>query len=140
MSGQSETRVYIGRVPREGNHYTSAKSNNLAEKRDFERFFQGFGDLVEVKLMAGFAFVEFKEARDARDAIGGSSSPCSFWLIFAELSIRPFLLLLTLSFRWQEIPRRKVSALDYCLTKACSSNLLEEAPVVVKSNFLIMRC
>jgi hypothetical protein len=65
-------------------------SNNSAEKRDFERFFQGFGDLVEVKLMAGFAFVEFKEARDARDAIAGNLFLCSCWLICAELSIRPF--------------------------------------------------
>jgi splicing factor, arginine/serine-rich 4/5/6 len=43
----------------------------LAEKRDFERFFQGYGELTEVKLMAGFAFVEFKEARDAKDAVAG---------------------------------------------------------------------
>lgn len=43
----------------------------LAEKRDFERFFQGYGELTEVKLMAGFAFVEFKEPRDAKDAVAG---------------------------------------------------------------------
>lgn len=48
-------------------------SNAAAEKRDFERFFQGFGELSEVKLMAGFAFVEFKDARDARDAVTGIS-------------------------------------------------------------------
>jgi len=42
-----------------------------AEKRDFERFFQGFGEITEVKLMAGFAFVEFKEPRDAKDAVSG---------------------------------------------------------------------
>jgi hypothetical protein len=28
--------------------------------------------LVEVKLMAGFAFVEFKEARDAKEAVAGT--------------------------------------------------------------------
>jgi hypothetical protein len=31
--------------------------------------------LSEVKLMAGFAFVEFKEARDAKDAVAGIQ-PC----------------------------------------------------------------
>jgi RNA recognition motif-containing protein len=45
--------------------------DGLAEKRDFERFFQGFGELVEVKLMAGFAFVEFKDSKDAKDAVNG---------------------------------------------------------------------
>lgn len=44
---------------------------DLAEKRDFERFFQGFGELAEVKLMAGFAFVEFRDARDAKEAVAG---------------------------------------------------------------------
>jgi len=77
MSGYSETRVYIGRVPREGAFHLPRSKDGLAnslpaEKRDFERFFQGFGELVEVKLMAGFAFVEFKDARDAKDAVAGT--------------------------------------------------------------------
>ena len=74
MSGYSETRVYIGRVPREGNFplLETMPLTVTAEKRDFERFFQGFGELVEVKLMAGFAFVEFKDARDAKDAVAGT--------------------------------------------------------------------
>ena len=77
MSGYSETRVYIGHVPREGiqpyHNDDIWKLTGAAEKRDFERFFQGYGDLIEVKLMAGFAFVEFKEARDAKDAVTGKS-------------------------------------------------------------------
>lgn len=53
----SETRVYLGNLPR-----------NI-ERRDIEKFFYGYGDIAEVKLMSGFAFVEFKDPRDAKDAV-----------------------------------------------------------------------
>ncbi|KAG5519445.1 hypothetical protein PMAC_002072 [Pneumocystis sp. 'macacae'] len=54
----SETRVYLGSLPR-----------NIVERRDIEKFFYGYGDIEEIKLMSGFAFVEFKDPRDAKDAV-----------------------------------------------------------------------
>lgn len=53
----SETRVYLGNIPRD------------VDRRDIENFFYGYGDIAEIKLMCGFAFVEFKNARDAKDAV-----------------------------------------------------------------------
>ena len=51
------TRVYVGRVPYE------------ARESDVERFFKGFGHLEHVLMKRGFCYVEFKDARDASDAI-----------------------------------------------------------------------
>lgn len=53
----SETRVYLGNLPRNIN------------RRDIENFFYDYGEIAEIKLMSGFAFVEFKTARDAKDAV-----------------------------------------------------------------------
>jgi RNA recognition motif-containing protein len=85
MSGYSDTRVYIGHVPREGSFALSGCPDCAAEKRDFERFFQGYGELTEVKLMAGFAFVEFRDARDAKDAVAGRVAPYRILLTWPRI-------------------------------------------------------
>ncbi|KAI8379084.1 uncharacterized protein BYT42DRAFT_567394 [Radiomyces spectabilis] len=51
------TRVYIGRLARD------------ARTRDLERLFKGYGDIVEVNVKSGFGFVEFRNPRDAEDAV-----------------------------------------------------------------------
>lgn len=50
-------RVYIGRL------------SHRARERDVERFFKGFGKIVEVDLKNGYGFVEFEDMRDAEDAV-----------------------------------------------------------------------
>nr|BAE87665.1 unnamed protein product [Macaca fascicularis] len=50
-------RVYIGRL-----------SYNVREK-DIQRFFSGYGRLLEVDLKNGYGFVEFEDSRDADDAV-----------------------------------------------------------------------
>uniref|UniRef100_A0A673JAF2 Serine/arginine-rich splicing factor 6-like n=1 Tax=Sinocyclocheilus rhinocerous TaxID=307959 RepID=A0A673JAF2_9TELE len=50
-------RVYIGRL-----------SYNVREK-DIQRFFGGYGKLLEVDLKNGYGFVEFEDTRDADDAV-----------------------------------------------------------------------
>ncbi|GAA6044014.1 hypothetical protein JCM8097_004299, partial [Rhodosporidiobolus ruineniae] len=54
MSGR---RLYIGRVPQQ------------ATNRDFQDTFGTVGKLVEVRIMAGFAFIEFDQLRDAEQAV-----------------------------------------------------------------------
>lgn len=50
-------RVYIGRL-----------SYNVREK-DIQRFFSGYGKLMEIDLKNGYGFVEFEDNRDADDAV-----------------------------------------------------------------------
>ncbi|XP_069740138.1 serine/arginine-rich splicing factor 6-like [Narcine bancroftii] len=50
-------RVYVGRL-----------SYQVREK-DLERFFKGYGKLLEVDLKNGYGFVEFEDSRDADDAV-----------------------------------------------------------------------
>ncbi|GAA5853194.1 hypothetical protein JCM8547_000236 [Rhodosporidiobolus lusitaniae] len=54
MSGR---RLYIGRVPQQ------------ASNRDFQEYFGSLGKLVEVRIMAGFAFIEYDQLRDAEQAV-----------------------------------------------------------------------
>ncbi|BGP19557.1 hypothetical protein JCM10213_000157 [Rhodosporidiobolus nylandii] len=54
MSGR---RLYIGRVPQQ------------ATNRDFQDFFGSHGKLVETRIMAGFAFIEYDQLRDAEQAV-----------------------------------------------------------------------
>ncbi|XP_028263033.1 serine/arginine-rich splicing factor 6-like isoform X1 [Parambassis ranga] len=50
-------RVYVGRL-----------SYHVREK-DIQRFFSGYGKLLEVDLKNGYGFVEFEDMRDADDAV-----------------------------------------------------------------------
>uniref|UniRef100_A0A8C6ZT98 Serine and arginine rich splicing factor 4 n=1 Tax=Nothoprocta perdicaria TaxID=30464 RepID=A0A8C6ZT98_NOTPE len=50
-------RVYIGRL------------SYQARERDVERFFKGYGRILEVDLKNGYGFVEFDDLRDADDAV-----------------------------------------------------------------------
>ncbi|KAG2461059.1 SRSF4 factor, partial [Polypterus senegalus] len=50
-------RVYVGRL------------SYQARERDVERFFKGYGKILEVDLKNGYGFVEFDDPRDADDAV-----------------------------------------------------------------------
>jgi len=50
-------RLYLGRLPMD------ARSDDVA------RFFDGYGRIVDVRVMTGFGFVEFESTRDAEDAL-----------------------------------------------------------------------
>uniref|UniRef100_UPI00358E4C3C serine/arginine-rich splicing factor 6-like isoform X1 n=1 Tax=Myxine glutinosa TaxID=7769 RepID=UPI00358E4C3C len=50
-------RVYVGKL------------NYQAREKDVERFFKGYGRMVDISLKSGFAFVEFEDSRDASDAV-----------------------------------------------------------------------
>ncbi|OLL23021.1 Serine/arginine-rich splicing factor 4 [Neolecta irregularis DAH-3] len=58
MTSVSDIRVYVGpQLPRE------------TERRDLEKLFEDYGELKDVQLKSGFAFVEFASSRDAENAI-----------------------------------------------------------------------
>uniref|UniRef100_A0AAQ5ZH69 RRM domain-containing protein n=1 Tax=Amphiprion ocellaris TaxID=80972 RepID=A0AAQ5ZH69_AMPOC len=50
-------RVYVGKL-----------SYHVREK-DIQRFFSGYGKLLEIDLKNGYGFVEFEDMRDADDAV-----------------------------------------------------------------------
>lgn len=49
-------RVYVGNIPLD------------TQKRDLERFFKGYGKLIDVLVIKGYGFVEFEDPRDADEA------------------------------------------------------------------------
>ncbi|KAJ3088869.1 serine arginine-rich splicing factor [Quaeritorhiza haematococci] len=53
------SRLYVGRLGRE------------VREKDVERLFRTYGDIREINLKNGFGFVEFKDSRDASDALKG---------------------------------------------------------------------
>ncbi|CAK7242249.1 MAG: hypothetical protein STHCBS139747_003730 [Sporothrix thermara] len=55
----SNTRLYLGNLPR------------TVTKTDIENHFKkhGTGEILEIKLMNGFGFIEYKDAMDARDVV-----------------------------------------------------------------------
>ena len=50
-------RIFIGHL------------SNRASEGDVERFFDGFGKILEINLKTGYGFVEFEDSRDADDAV-----------------------------------------------------------------------
>ncbi|KAI0690586.1 hypothetical protein BC835DRAFT_1280690 [Cytidiella melzeri] len=50
-------RLYLGRLPPD------------ARAEDVSKFFDGYGRIVDCRVMTGFGFVEFESARDAEDAV-----------------------------------------------------------------------
>ena len=48
---------------------------DVATKADVENHFNthGPGEIMEIKLMNGFGFIEYKDAMDARDVVPGQS-------------------------------------------------------------------
>lgn len=60
MSSGSDCKVYVGNL------------GNYGSRDELEREFNHYGELVTVWIARnppGFAFVEFKDPRDARDAV-----------------------------------------------------------------------
>ncbi|KAJ8507480.1 hypothetical protein ONZ45_g10145 [Pleurotus djamor] len=50
-------RLYLGRLP------SDARSD------DVQKFFEGYGRIVDCRVMTGFGFVEFENSKDAEDAV-----------------------------------------------------------------------
>ncbi|KAI8608396.1 hypothetical protein BC830DRAFT_961089 [Chytriomyces sp. MP71] len=53
----SYKRVYVGKLPRD------------VTEKELRRLFDEFGRIKEIRVLVGFAFVEYDDARDARDAV-----------------------------------------------------------------------
>ncbi|KAJ3059504.1 putative splicing factor, arginine/serine-rich 6, partial [Podochytrium sp. JEL0797] len=53
----SYKRIYVGKLPRD------------VTDRELRRHFDEFGRIREVRILVGFAFVEYDDPRDARDAV-----------------------------------------------------------------------
>ncbi|KAJ3282936.1 hypothetical protein HK104_010631 [Borealophlyctis nickersoniae] len=51
------TRVYIGKLPRD------------CTEREVQKLAREFGPVRDIRLLSGFAFVEFEDDRDARDCV-----------------------------------------------------------------------
>jgi splicing factor, arginine/serine-rich 4/5/6 len=50
-------RLYLGRLPAD------------TRSEDINKFFDGYGRIVDCRVMTGFGFVEFESGRDAEDAL-----------------------------------------------------------------------
>jgi arginine/serine-rich splicing factor 4/5/6 len=50
-------RLYLGRLPPD------------TRSEDVSKFFDGYGRIVDVRVMTGFGFVEFESPKDAEDAL-----------------------------------------------------------------------
>ncbi len=61
---------------------TAFPSLSKATKADIEGHFKshGTGEIVEIKLMNGFGFIEYKDALDARDVVPGKNPQFSISL------------------------------------------------------------
>lgn len=50
-------RLYLGRLPPD------------TRSEDVSKMFDGYGKIIDCRVMTGFGFVEFENARDAEDAV-----------------------------------------------------------------------
>jgi RNA recognition motif-containing protein len=95
MAEYSGTRLYLGNLHKDGRLMESFFGDfffrrvakkveyvlicSAARKQEVEDFFkEGGGNIVEVKLMNGFGFIQYDSEADAKDVVPGISLPLRY--------------------------------------------------------------